>query len=172
MSRIAWLREQRQRLGLDLRRSGGRRPSNVDTSSVVSSRYGVSSAPSGSSSWYANSGMGQKVPCSEEDPMTESGYRVEHDSMGEVRVPAEAQWGAQTQRAVENFPISGRPIDRRARSRALALIKAEAAARQRSSTGPTKRRRSRPRPRRSRAARTTTSSRSTCSRPARARRRT
>ena len=47
--------------------------------------------------------------------------------MGEVRVPAAAQWAAQTQRAVENFPISGRPIDRRL-IRALALIKAEAAA--------------------------------------------
>ena len=39
-------------------------------------------------------------------------YRIEHDSMGEVRVPADALWGAQTQRAVENFPISGRPIER------------------------------------------------------------
>jgi fumarate hydratase class II len=58
--------------------------------------------------------------------MTESGYRVEHDSMGEVRVPAAAQWGAQTQRAVENFPISGRPIAP-ALVHALALIKAEAA---------------------------------------------
>lgn len=54
------------------------------------------------------------------------GYRTEHDSMGEVRVPAAALWGAQTQRAVENFPISGRPIDRRL-IRALALVKAEAA---------------------------------------------
>jgi fumarate hydratase class II len=58
--------------------------------------------------------------------MTESGYRVEHDSMGEVRVPTDAQWGAQTQRAVENFPISGRPIAP-ALVHALALIKAEAA---------------------------------------------
>jgi len=58
--------------------------------------------------------------------MTESGYRVEHDSMGEVRVPAEALWGAQTQRAVENFPISGRPIHGEL-VHALALIKAEAA---------------------------------------------
>lgn len=37
-------------------------------------------------------------------------YRVEHDSMGEVRVPAQAYYGAQTQRAVENFPISGWPL--------------------------------------------------------------
>jgi fumarate hydratase class II len=53
-------------------------------------------------------------------------FRTEHDSMGEVQVPIEALWGAQTQRAVENFPISGRPIDRRL-IRALALVKAEAA---------------------------------------------
>jgi len=41
-----------------------------------------------------------------------SEFRVEHDSMGEVRVPADALWRAQTQRAVENFPLSGMPIDR------------------------------------------------------------
>ncbi len=40
-----------------------------------------------------------------------SDYRVEHDSMGEVRVPKDALWRAQTQRAVENFPISGTPIE-------------------------------------------------------------
>jgi fumarate hydratase, class II len=57
--------------------------------------------------------------------MTER-FRIEHDSMGEVRVPAEAHWGAQTQRAVENFPISGLPLEPRL-VRALALIKAEAA---------------------------------------------
>ena len=38
---------------------------------------------------------------------SESGYRVEKDSMGPVRVPKEAYYGAQTQRAIENFPISG-----------------------------------------------------------------
>jgi len=53
-------------------------------------------------------------------------FRTEHDSMGDVQVPIEALWGAQTQRAVENFPISGRPIDRRL-IRALGLVKAEAA---------------------------------------------
>ena len=37
-------------------------------------------------------------------------YRTEHDSMGDVRVPANAYYGAQTQRAVENFPISGWPL--------------------------------------------------------------
>ena len=37
-------------------------------------------------------------------------YRTERDSMGEVQVPARAYYGAQTQRAVENFPISGRPL--------------------------------------------------------------
>ena len=40
-------------------------------------------------------------------------HRIEKDSMGEVRVPAEALYGAQTQRAVENFPISGRRFGRR-----------------------------------------------------------
>jgi fumarate hydratase class II len=39
-----------------------------------------------------------------------SRYRTEHDSMGEVQVPADALWGAQTQRAVQNFPISGEPL--------------------------------------------------------------
>ncbi|NUS15771.1 MAG: class II fumarate hydratase [Streptomyces sp.] len=53
-------------------------------------------------------------------------YRVEHDSMGEVRVPAAAKWRAQTQRAVENFPISGRGLER-AHIEALARIKAAAA---------------------------------------------
>jgi fumarate hydratase, class II len=41
-----------------------------------------------------------------------SEVRVEHDSMGEVLVPADALWGAQTQRAVENFPVSGERIGR------------------------------------------------------------
>ena len=40
------------------------------------------------------------------------GHRTEHDSMGEVRVPAWARWGAQTQRAVENFPVSGSRLGR------------------------------------------------------------
>ena len=40
----------------------------------------------------------------------EAQYRREHDSMGEVLVPADALWGAQTQRAVENFPVSGERI--------------------------------------------------------------
>ncbi|HEY3356209.1 MAG TPA: class II fumarate hydratase [Polyangia bacterium] len=37
-------------------------------------------------------------------------FRIEKDSMGEVRVPADAYYGAQTRRAVENFPVSGRPL--------------------------------------------------------------
>jgi fumarate hydratase class II len=49
-------------------------------------------------------------------------YRIEHDTMGEVRVPVDALWRAQTQRAVENFPISGRGLDR-AQIRALGLLK-------------------------------------------------
>ncbi|MFC9792109.1 class II fumarate hydratase [Streptomyces sp. NPDC087908] len=54
------------------------------------------------------------------------GHRIEHDSMGEVRVPAHAKWRAQTQRAVENFPVSGQRLER-AHIEALALIKAAAA---------------------------------------------
>jgi fumarate hydratase class II len=54
------------------------------------------------------------------------GFRSVHDSMGALRVPADALWGAQTQRAVENFPISGRPLPR-GFIRALGLIKAAAA---------------------------------------------
>jgi len=53
-------------------------------------------------------------------------YRIEHDSLGEVRVPAAALWRAQTQRAVENFPISGTPLEPR-HVHALALIKGAAA---------------------------------------------
>ncbi|MFE2755178.1 class II fumarate hydratase [Actinosynnema sp. NPDC059335] len=58
--------------------------------------------------------------------MAEQEYRVEHDTMGEVRVPADALWRAQTQRAVENFPVSGRGLER-AQIRALGLLKAAAA---------------------------------------------
>ncbi|HWU69593.1 MAG TPA: class II fumarate hydratase [Stenotrophobium sp.] len=52
--------------------------------------------------------------------------RIEHDSMGALKVPADALWGAQTQRAVENFPVSGIPMPR-GMIRALGLIKASAA---------------------------------------------
>ncbi|WP_189600540.1 class II fumarate hydratase [Streptomyces lateritius] len=54
------------------------------------------------------------------------GYRIEHDSMGEVRVPAHAKWRAQTQRAVQNFPVSGQRLER-SHIEALARIKAAAA---------------------------------------------
>ena len=52
--------------------------------------------------------------------------RIEHDSMGELQVPIDALWGAQTQRAVQNFPISGRPMPR-GFIRALGLVKGAAA---------------------------------------------
>jgi fumarate hydratase class II len=42
--------------------------------------------------------------------MSAQDYRIEKDSMGELKVPADALWGAQTQRAVQNFPISGRAM--------------------------------------------------------------
>jgi len=53
-------------------------------------------------------------------------YRIEHDTMGEVRVPAAALYSAQTQRAVENFPISGSSLERE-HIIALARIKKAAA---------------------------------------------
>jgi fumarate hydratase class II len=55
-----------------------------------------------------------------------SEYRIERDSMGELKVPADALYGAQTQRAVDNFPISGVPMPREF-IRALGLIKSAAA---------------------------------------------
>jgi fumarate hydratase class II len=61
-----------------------------------------------------------------EPPARSEPARIEHDTMGEVLVPAEARWGAQTQRAVENFPVSGQRVDP-GLLRALAAIKAGAA---------------------------------------------
>jgi fumarate hydratase class II len=55
-----------------------------------------------------------------------SGTRIERDSMGEVRVPAGALYGAQTQRAIDNFRISGRPMPIRF-VRALLIVKQAAA---------------------------------------------
>ncbi len=54
------------------------------------------------------------------------GFRTERDTMGAVRVPADALWRAQTQRAVQNFPVSGRGLER-AQIRALGLVKGAAA---------------------------------------------
>jgi fumarate hydratase class II len=59
--------------------------------------------------------------------MAEAKFRIERDSMGELKVPADALWGAQTQRAVQNFPVSGLRMPR-AFLRALGLIKHAAAA--------------------------------------------
>jgi fumarate hydratase class II len=61
-----------------------------------------------------------------DDSRPQDDFRIEHDSMGDVRVPRDALWRAQTQRAVENFPISGLPIDR-ALVGALASVKGAAA---------------------------------------------
>lgn len=58
--------------------------------------------------------------------MSEQEFRVEHDSMGDVRVPKAAKWRAQTQRAIENFPVSGLTLER-AHIAALAHIKGAAA---------------------------------------------
>ncbi len=58
--------------------------------------------------------------------MSSDDFRIEHDSLGELKVPANALWGAQTQRAVDNFPISGLRMPRDF-IRALGLIKWAAA---------------------------------------------
>jgi len=58
--------------------------------------------------------------------VTDQGFRMERDTMGEVRVPTDALWRAQTQRAVDNFPVSGRTLEP-AQIRALAQIKGAAA---------------------------------------------
>ncbi len=57
---------------------------------------------------------------------TQPKTRIEHDSMGELQVPADASWGAQTQRALENFPVSGIPMHP-GLIHALGAIKAAAA---------------------------------------------
>ncbi|HEU0170465.1 MAG TPA: hypothetical protein VFR26_03420, partial [Acidimicrobiales bacterium] len=63
-----------------------------------------------------------------DDPASSTAdFRIERDTMGEVRVPASARWGAQTQRAVENFPVSGVVLERSLIS-ALGRIKGAAAA--------------------------------------------
>ena len=100
--------------------------------------------------------------------------RIERDSMGEMEVPADALYGASTQRAVLNFPISGQRFPRRfirgARAHQARRGRDERRARparRRTSPRPSPRRRAR-----SPTARTTTSSPSTSTRPARAPRRT
>lgn len=55
-----------------------------------------------------------------------SGYRLAHDSLGDIQVPEQAYWGAQTQRAIENFPISGLHFPRRF-LRAQGIVKRSAA---------------------------------------------
>ncbi len=62
----------------------------------------------------------------EQNAQNAGGFRIEHDSMGEVRVPVDALWRAQTQRAIENFPISGTGLEPR-HVRALGLVKQAAA---------------------------------------------
>ncbi len=54
--------------------------------------------------------------------MSNAKFRIEKDSMGELKVPEDALWGAQTQRAVDNFPISGLTMPRQFIA-ALGLVK-------------------------------------------------
>ena len=55
------------------------------------------------------------------DTTNTTSYRIEKDSMGELKVPTDALYGAQTQRAVNNFPISGLTMPREF-IRALGLV--------------------------------------------------
>ena len=60
--------------------------------------------------------------------MAEGSYRVDKDSLGEVRVPSDKLWGAQTQRSIENFPIGrDRFVWGRRLIRAMGLLKKAAA---------------------------------------------
>ena len=98
---------------------------------------------------------------------TMSTFRVEKDSMGEVRVPAKAYYGAQSQRAMENFPVSGERMPLTV-VHAVALVKglaAEVNAGLGILPAPLRKRSPAPRGRSSRE-RSTTSSWSTSSRPA------
>ena len=63
---------------------------------------------------------------SQSETFDSSSFRIEHDTMGEVKVPVNALYGAQTQRAVENFPISGTPLEP-SHLEALARVKKAAA---------------------------------------------
>ncbi|AJC56220.1 fumarate lyase [Streptomyces sp. 769] len=76
--------------------------------------------------WIGGSGNRSPSAGTVIDMSENSAFRIEHDSMGQVRVPAHAKWRAQTQRAVENFPISGQRLER-AHIEALARIKGAAA---------------------------------------------
>ncbi|WP_460795920.1 class II fumarate hydratase [Nocardioides pacificus] len=64
---------------------------------------------------------------SESSDLNQAEHRIEHDSMGAVRVPKDALWRAQTQRAIENFPISGTTLESR-HVQAMARVKSAAAA--------------------------------------------
>src|SRR5690606_33524168 len=74
--------------------------------------------------WQNDAGRGRETIGKRGDEMKK--YRSHRDSLGEVRVPADKYYGAQTQRAVENFPISGLRLHRRF-IRAQGIIKAAAA---------------------------------------------
>src|SRR3954454_11338619 len=76
--------------------------------------------------WCSPAGPGERKDERVTDAGADQDTRTEHDSLGEVEVPAHALWQAQTQRAVDNFPVSGEPIPAPV-VQALARIKAAAA---------------------------------------------
>ena len=67
-----------------------------------------------------------KTPATSASFSADGEWRVEHDSMGEMRVPVDALWGAQTQRSHENFPIGTETMPRGI-VRAFAVLKKAAA---------------------------------------------
>jgi fumarate hydratase class II len=110
-------------LPLTMKRCGGR-----EDVAAVRDDHGTSAAPAAGAVTETGSGQpgigaGQAAFRIGEDAAS---FRIEHDSMGEVAVPADALWGAQTQRAVENFPVSGEPLASEL-VRALVSIKGAAA---------------------------------------------
>ena len=188
--RLPRARAERRALppGLPVRRRGGaaprRRPGGLERGRGARARGGAgrggSATPrrarstSGCRSATSSTGStsrGYRQPherLHRDDPDRPARFRTEHDSMGEVQVPRDALWRAQTQRAIENFPISGTTLEPRL-VHALGLVKG-AAARANGELGILDPRaghrdpggRGRP----SRPASTTRSSRSTSSRPA------
>ncbi len=112
--------------------SAGRSPALLDALAEVFGQVDERSTRCGSRTATSTTGS---TPAAARPPirwptslgsMTPQETRTEHDSMGEVEVPVDALWRAQTQRAVDNFPISGRPLPA-ALIHALARIKAAAA---------------------------------------------
>src|SRR5699024_2808701 len=102
-------------------RAGPPTPATLTTPSSPSTRPTAPHSPDPPHHDPRRPFMTQSTSAAQQD-----GYRIEHDTMGEVRVPASALYRAQTQRAVQNFPISGQGLEP-AHIHALAQVKKAAA---------------------------------------------